>query len=1411
MRRHRAFVQETIHRDLGLLAGETFDPRSLFRALYDALRVWFDCTNFAVALFDDATHTLTCAFAVADGKPVPTESVPLSWDGASPLGQVLQSGQPLVVVAPEGTEEPRVEAIGPGEIPRSALYVPMRFQSQPLGIIMLQSVRRHRYRQPDAELLRSVAERVTMRFQNANLLATATRREAQVRLAVEVGREISAILDESTLLHHVTSLIQEKFALYNVNIFMRVGNQVELQAGHGGYVGDPPLGIRLPLGTGIIGKVAKTGEPIYVPDVLQDDRYYHYEDLPDVRSELAVPIRLHDHVAGTLDIQSLRPFAFDDTDRLVMQIAADQVGVALQNARAHQVMSLQSRKLTALNQVIAAAAAGLDVQTVLEQSLDAALAALSLEGGALFITDEQRVVTHVAIRGHTNTFVEQIGSAVPQRRGLRTTLVMENIEEFDSPLQPMLRSEGIAAFIGVPITIGETLVGGLTGTATKPRHFAAAEVQLLESVGRQVGVAIERSRVFEAKQAALHREETLRNVLAIATTSLDPSVVLQRVIDLARESLGADWGESHIALPDGGHEAFFTGIDIEICNVTETPCLCGVNGVALYEDQTVRLAHVSDHPKSVGFPDNHIPVGPFVAVPVRVDGEPAADLLLARQEGREPFTADDEALLLAIADQTALALRNARLFEQANRRLAELTTLHALALDLSSVLDPSDIPARIREAVARVMNTDNLYVALFDEVTNTIHFPSYYIDGEEQEPWSRPPANGLTEYVIRTGTPLLLRKNVVEEIHSRGIDLIGSPSYSLLAMPLRVGEKTLGVVTLQDYRQENVYSEHHQMLLGAIANQAAIALENARLYQETREHAEELKTLFDVSAALRTATSRKELLAVVVDQTLQVTGAETGAVFLPDPTGDILHVWEARGILTKLEGLDIPIQKSIAGQVFREGRLLVIGDVRYHAEVYPPSVERVGGQPLAGIAAPLRAGDNVIGVLLAGTAPPHQFDSQDERIVATIAEMAGSALQRQQYHEETADAYEKLRETQAQLVQSEKLSAIGQLVAGVAHEINNPLQGIVGFSELLAMEKTMDNKELAGDYVRRISREAERVRRIVQNLLSFARQHGPQRELASINDLLTRALDLRLYYLRTNNIEVTMDLDPKLPITVVDPYQLQQVFLNLINNAQQAMSDAFHRGHLTVRSRLIGDNTIRLEVEDDGPGIPEEQVSKIFDPFFTTKEVGQGTGLGLSICYGLVQEHGGRIWAESPVRESPAELGPGTRVVVELPLQKSSSWAAEILASGKEAKEVDVEPLRVLIVDDEETVAMFLADVLRAEGHHVQEMSRAEKALSLLNGETYDLIFCDLKMPGLDGRNFYETLAARDAAQARRVVFITGDTASPPTRAFLEATGRPFLEKPFSVDTVLKIVAEQKAGRDDQVATGGTQHALRAM
>ena len=383
-----------------------------------------------------------------------------------------------------------------------------------------------------------------------------------------------------------------------------------------------------------------------------------------------------------------------------------------------------------------------------------------------------------------------------------------------------------------------------------------------------------------------------------------------------------------------------------------------------------------------------------------------------------------------------------------------------------------------------------------------------------------------------------------------------------------------------------------------------------------------------------------------------------------------------------------------------------------------------------------------------------------------------------------AERTQELRDAQDQLVQAEKMTVVGQLVSGVAHELNNPLAGILGYSQLL-LRKNPDENASRG--LKKIEREAERCKRIVQNLLIFARKRKLERSMVDLNAVVESTLDLRAYHLQVDNVKVIRDLDPDLPKTLVDMSQIEQVLMNMINNAQHAMARSRRPSELTLRTRRIGDR-IRIEVGDSGAGISAENVKKIFDPFFTTKEVGQGTGLGLSICYGIVNEHGGTI----TVGSSPDT---GTMFTIDIPIQTDNSGTREtragapVLPAGHGA--------RILLVDDEPSILDVIGDTLRMDGHRVEVTTNGASALEKIRQETFDVIVSDLKMPGMGGRELFQKLGELDAALSRRVIFTTGDLASPDTLAFLEGTGNPYLQKPFDLNVVRRTVQDllfHKAG-----------------
>lgn len=388
------------------------------------------------------------------------------------------------------------------------------------------------------------------------------------------------------------------------------------------------------------------------------------------------------------------------------------------------------------------------------------------------------------------------------------------------------------------------------------------------------------------------------------------------------------------------------------------------------------------------------------------------------------------------------------------------------------------------------------------------------------------------------------------------------------------------------------------------------------------------------------------------------------------------------------------------------------------------------------------------------------------------------------------------RQIQSKLLQTEKMAALGQLVSGIAHELNNPLTAIMGYGQLL-LGRGLAPAQLSE--ARNIFQEAERARRIVKNLLYFARENKPERTRVDLNEIVERTLALRSYELKVENIAVECDLARDLPETMADPYQLQQVVLNLLVNAEQALLEDRGQGHVWIRTRRLAGGHIRLEVSDDGPGIALEIASRIFDPFFTTKPSGVGTGLGLSIVYGIVHQHSGEVTFES-------HPGAGARFIVELPVVAVPAQRRETERLAPVSSSSAPTSARILVVEDEPTVAQLIVDVLGEEGHHVESVLDSQEGLTLLSRSRYDLVICDLRMPRLDGRAFYDALVRAGSPVQSRIIFITGDTMAPRTVAFLERHGLPYLAKPFLVEE-LKIAVNRALDRAKNTAAAANSTA----
>jgi two-component system NtrC family sensor kinase len=435
-------------------------------------------------------------------------------------------------------------------------------------------------------------------------------------------------------------------------------------------------------------------------------------------------------------------------------------------------------------------------------------------------------------------------------------------------------------------------------------------------------------------------------------------------------------------------------------------------------------------------------------------------------------------------------------------------------------------------------------------------------------------------------------------------------------------------------------------------------------------------------------------------------------------------------------------------------------------------------RPTATLAVSLVTGGRVVGLLAVASRSPRIFAAAEERLLTILSDHTAIALENVRLYQELKDRLAALHRAQAQLLQTEKVAAMGQLLAGVAHELSSPLSVVTGRASLLY-------EQLAGtppaDQAAKIVDAAARCGRIVTNFLALARQHPPERESVRLNQVVRDALELLAYQLRVDSVQVHLDLADELPVLWADGHQLHQVIVNLISNAYQAMRESPGPRRLAISTRHdLRAARVALEVTDNGPGIPAEIQRRIFEPFFTTKPADQGTGLGLSLCQGVVEAHEGSIGLTS-------QPGAGTTFRIELPVKDRPTLPAE---AEPMATPAPVTGKTILVVDDEAVIATMLADMLSADGHVVHTAPNGRVALQKLTEQRYDLVLSDVRMPELDGPGLWRELERTQPALLRRFIFLTGDALNRQTMEFLEGAGAHKLGKPAMLADVHRVTQE---------------------
>jgi GAF domain-containing protein len=1074
---------------------------------------------------------------------------------------------------------------------------------------------------------------------------------------------------------------------------------------------------------------------------------------------------------------------------------AAQAAAALANAR----VCRHADRLAALNRLTRAMTSVHDSPEACGAIAEAATTLLGAVWTRVWADDPaERVVRAQATFGvdpEIDDLMSEL-SAFPYGEGLVGRIAENHAPEYvrDIVHEPRWLNQRLAAtgrvhgFAGLPLITGHRMVGVLTILFREPRDFGADDKQLIALLADHAAIALDNARSYEDAREQLR---TTTALLAVAQALSDRAPVEEMMRRVGREvarAIGADTvgayfldAQKEALLPIAGYR-----LPKDLLETFRRMPLVLARWPAIRDamrDQRVIWSGDSHgdprfDPQTVGpFPPHSILFAPTVA-----RGEAVGGIYIAWWQAGREFLPGEIRLIEGVATQVGLALENVDLTRQTEAKLEETETLLAVSRALSSTLDISMLMRHFLRRIATVLNADGVgSYMLADDGEWLVPLQGYrlppdYLQALRQLRLSIVQHPFYAEGA-RTNRPVF-SPDVMSDPRIPDIVRHTAPHTSELFVPILAKGQVIGGLVAVWWQRVREFSENELALIEAIASQAGVALENARLFQENRRQVKELSALHALSRAVTGELDRRTLIAALQGQVTRVFEARDLLVLLRGQADDEVVVALSVRDATQ-DGA--PFRRAPADRAGLAGAVLESGlPVRTDDYAGECARRRIDPGPSPAslphwLGVPMTAGDSILGVVALASAE-HAFTEADERLLTNIAQLAALALRSARLFEERETAYSELAAAQDQLVRTEKLRALGEMASGVAHDFNNVLAAILGRAQLL-MGNLRDPR--LREWVQIIDRVAQDGAQTVRRLQEFTRIRRDQPVVAvDLNDVVRGALEMTESRWRDEParqgavIELRTSLPPVPPIAG-DPAELREAMTNLILNAVDAMPGG---GVLELTTAAAGDS-VEVTVSDTGVGMPESVRAKIFDPFFTTKGA-RGTGLGLSMTYGILVRHDAQITVES-------EPGRGSTFRLSFPRTTDAEFLAE--AAPAKPEPASVVPLRCLVIDDDQWVAAVLRDVLTSAGHTVLVYTDPAAAIARAHVDRFDLVFTDLAMPGMAGWQVARAVKSVDPNTAVLLMTGYGVELSPEER---EGRGVDLvLTKPVGVDAILQAVA----------------------
>ncbi len=799
----------------------------------------------------------------------------------------------------------------------------------------------------------------------------------------------------------------------------------------------------------------------------------------------------------------------------------------------------------------------------------------------------------------------------------------------------------------------------------------------------------------------------------------------------------------------------------------------GVTGKVALSGEPIFIEDYPSHPEALPLAIEE-GLKSLAVIPLKSRDKIYGTLNLARKEFSK-ITLFETNLFNSIGQIISGALERASLYTENVKRLEELKTLYSISQEIALKLEVKVILQKIMESAIGLLGAESGTIALWDNrkqnyVIAIVHrLPETLIGKEFFPPWS-----GVVGEVIARKTPVLYKDY---EHHPNRLKELDSYHFKeVLGVPLIVREMIIGTMTIGSSDPEVHFQQSGIDLLYTFAHQAAIAIGNAKLYEDSLEKIKQLTTLYEIGKTLSSTLDLDELFKKALELLKDRWGYVLGGIFFLDKEKDELYIRHVVGRnFEEVKQMRFKVGvDGIVGWVAKTGELLYVPDVSKDPRYIP-------GSPAgkSEVAVPFKIRDRVIGVLDIESNEPRGFDEEDLKTLSSFVSQMSISIENAQLFSDLKQTLQELRQAQDQIVQAEKLRAMGEMASGVAHDFNNVLAVVLGNIQLLLYQLDHLSPEEIREGLKIIEQSSKDGAETVRRIQEFTGVRRDKEFVSlSLNEIITEVVNITQprWKDQTQKKGIQVGLAAQLgeiPLIMGSPSELREVLTNIIFNAVDAMPEG---GKLTIATQPQAEGWVEVRIADTGIGMTEEVKKRIFDPFFTTKGV-TNSGLGMSVSYGIIKRHGGEILIES-------ELGKGTTFIIHLPTgYGEEETAVKEVTPIKESRQA-----RILVIDDEDSVRDILSRMLKTKGHQVVVASNGEEGIEQFRSQPFDLVFTDLGMPKISGWEVGKTIKGINPKIP--IAMITGWGMELDREKMSESGIDLIVSKPFNFDQVIHLVSE---------------------